>query len=66
MLSPRGSARHVISVANSREQAGILLAFAREIVERSPLLRAQIAFSREDKIVFTGGGCSSRRPVRTG
>ncbi len=51
----RGSARHVIVVANSREQARITLAFAREFCERSPLLRSELVGVREDKIVFKAG-----------
>lgn len=50
----RGSARHVIVVANSREQARITLAFAREFCERSPLLRSELLGVREDKLVFQG------------
>jgi phage terminase large subunit-like protein len=50
-----GSARHVIAVANSREQARLTLSFAREFCERSPLLRSELLGVREDKIVFKGG-----------
>ena len=51
----QGSARHVIVVANSREQARITLAFGREFCERSPLLRSELLGVREDKIVFKSG-----------
>jgi phage terminase large subunit-like protein len=51
----RGSARHVVVVANSREQARITLTFAREFCERSGLLRSELIGVREDKIVFKGG-----------
>ena len=49
-----GSARYALAVANSREQATILLGFARRLVEGSPVLRSQLRGSREDALVFSG------------
>lgn len=49
-----GSARYALAVANSRDQASILLGFARRLVEVSPVLRSQLVSAREDTLVFTG------------
>ncbi len=49
-----GSARYALAVANSREQATILLGFARRLVEESPVLRSLLVGSREDTLAFTG------------
>ena len=49
-----GSSRYALAVANSREQATILLGFALRLVEDSPVLRSQLVSSREDALVFAG------------
>jgi len=49
------SARHVVSIANARDQASILLAFVAEFCQRSVLLRKRIVSQAADRIVFTGG-----------
>ena len=54
------------AIANSREQAGLLLGYVKTIVERSPLLRSQLASARDDRLVFRGNPCSLRLPARTG
>jgi|GEM_PF-921392 len=50
-----GSPRHGLCIANSREQAQIVLSYCRNLVERSPLLRSQLQVSREDRLIFEGG-----------
>ena len=42
------------AITNSREQAALLLGYVKTIVERSPLLRAQLASARDDRLVFRG------------
>jgi len=50
-----GSTRHGLCIANSREQAQIVLGYCRNLVERSPLLRSRLQVSREDRLIFEGG-----------
>ena len=50
-----GSTRHGLAVANSREQAQILLGYARRLIENSPLLRHRLVGEREDRLVLEGG-----------
>lgn len=49
-----GQTRWAVSIANSREQAGLLLGYVRTIVERSPLLRGQLVSARDDRLTFKG------------
>ena len=49
-----GQTRWVVSIANSREQAGLLLGYVKTIVERSPLLRSQLVSARDDRLTFKG------------
>ena len=56
------SARYAISIANSKEQASILLGFVREFCEHSPLLRKRIQQIRDDRIVFAGGRILTAAP----
>lgn len=49
-----GQARWTVSIANSREQAGLLLGYVKTIVERSPLLRSQLVSARDDRLTFKG------------
>jgi hypothetical protein len=46
--------RHAVCIANSREHAALLLAYVRQLVERSPLLRAQLRSVRDDRLTFAG------------
>jgi hypothetical protein len=50
----QGRTRHVISIANSKEQAQILLTYVRQFCERSKFLRGEIVYNRDDRIVFRG------------
>jgi phage terminase large subunit-like protein len=50
-----GSARHIISIANSKEQASILLAYVREFTERAPMLRRRVVQQRDDRVSFSNG-----------
>jgi hypothetical protein len=49
-----GQTRWAVPIANSREQAGLLLGYVRTIVERSPLLRGQLVSARDDRLTFKG------------
>jgi hypothetical protein len=49
-----GQTRWAVSIANSREQASLLLGYVRTIVERSPLLRSQLVSTRDDRLAFKG------------
>jgi hypothetical protein len=49
-----GHARWVVSIANSREQASLLLGYVRATVERSPLLSKQLVSARDDRLTFRG------------
>jgi len=49
-----GQTRWAVSIANSREQAGLLLGYVRTIVERSPLLRSRLVSARDDRLTFKG------------
>jgi hypothetical protein len=49
-----GQTRWAVSIANSREQAGLLLGYVKTIVERSPLLRSQLVSARDDRLTFKG------------
>jgi terminase large subunit-like protein len=49
-----GHTRWAVAIANSREQAGLLLGYVRTIVERSPLLRSQLQSARDDRLTFRG------------
>jgi Terminase large subunit, T4likevirus-type, N-terminal len=48
------NARWVVSIANSREQAGLLLGYVKAIVTGSPLLKGQIESMRDERITFKG------------
>ena len=50
-----GSTRHGLCVANSREQAQIVLGYCRRLVERSPLLRSRLVSAQADRLVFQHG-----------
>jgi hypothetical protein len=50
-----GSPRYALAIANSQAQAAITLAYARQFVERSPLLRSRLESARDDRLQFTGG-----------
>jgi hypothetical protein len=61
-----GSIRHCLCIANSREQASIVLRHARALVERSPLLRSRLVTAKDDRLIFSNAGvviampCSDR------
>ncbi|CAN5200074.1 hypothetical protein BH09ACT13_BH09ACT13_10380 [soil metagenome] len=47
--------RIALCVANSREQAQIVLGYCRSLIERSPLLRSRLLTTREERLVFERG-----------
>lgn len=49
------SPRYALAIANSQAQAGITLAYARQFVERSPLLRGQLVSAADARLEFRGG-----------
>jgi len=49
-----GSTRHALVVAQSRDQASILLSYARRLLEDSPLLSSMIVGGRDDRIILAG------------
>jgi phage terminase large subunit-like protein len=50
-----GATRHGLCVANSREQASIVLGYCRRLIERSPLLRSRLVNASADRLIFRNG-----------
>src|SRR5262245_29819622 len=51
----KGTSRYGLAIANSKEQASILLSYARRLIESSPLLRAQLVSAHGDRLILKGG-----------
>lgn len=59
LLSPELDAmqtgtRYALAVANSKEQAGLLVGYARAFIEESRLLRSQLVSAQADRLILKG------------